>query len=157
VLPVDRVTAVHDARADEEHVIGRVRVLGKQAQRGRHHRGAVAAQHAPVINVAGIPCLARDGRRKVAQAVVIVGDGHDPWAAAPAGRAAPGAGQRRYGQLGDHLDGVRRPLGRIGQIGDRKVARKLRAGEHGGHRDSLNSMAGREITSRPGHRIGVTR
>src|ERR1039457_1470165 len=137
VLPVDRVPAVHDPRADEEHVAAGL--FGQLAERWRDHDARVTAEHLPGIDVAGVARLSGDRAGRVAETVVIVGDRHDAGTAAPANLAGPGARQRLDGPVDEELNSVR-TFGWFGEIPDAEVELQLLRGEIGswtGHGDSL--------------------
>ena len=142
VLPVDGVPAVHDPRADQQHVIAGL--AGEPAQRRGDHGAGMTAQHVPGVHVPGVAGIPGDRLGGVSEPVVVVGDRHDPRAAAPANLTVPGTAEPRHGLVDEDLDGVR-PFGGIGQIPQAKVAPQLHgieAGNRAGHGDSSFKRTG---------------
>jgi len=119
VLPVDGIPAVHDPRAGEQHVI--TGLSGKLAQRGGDHGAGMTAEHMPGVRVPGVAGIPGDRLGGVAEPVIVVGDRHDPVAAAPADRATPHTRQPLDGLADEDLDGVRTLRG-VGQVPDAEIA-----------------------------------
>jgi hypothetical protein len=76
VLPVDRVPAVHDPRADQQHVVAGL--AGEPAQRRGDHGAGMTAQHVPGVHVPGVAGIPGDRLSWVSEPVVVVGDRNDP-------------------------------------------------------------------------------
>ena len=136
VLPVDGVPAVHDPRAGQQHVVAGL--AGEPAQRRGDHGAGMTAQHVPGVHVPGVAGIPGDRLGRVPEPVVVVGDRHDPRAAAPANLTVPGTAEPLHRLADEDLDRVR-AFGRIGQIPHAKVAlqlHRIEVGNRTGHGDS---------------------
>jgi len=122
VLPVDGVPAVHDPRADQQQVVAGP--AGEPAQRRGDHGAGMAAQYVPGGHVPGVAGLPGDRLGRVREPVVVVGDRHDPGAAAPANLAVPGTAEPFHRLADEDLDRVP-AFGGIGQIPHAKVTLQL--------------------------------
>jgi hypothetical protein len=104
----------------------------------------MAAEHAVGVHVPGVAGLPGDRLGRVAEPVVVVGDRHDPRAAAPANVAVPGAREPLHGPVDEDLDGVGTLRG-LGKIPDAEVEAQLlgmKVGNGAGHGDSLGKRTG---------------
>ena len=91
VQAVDAVAPVDQARADQQHVGGRLGLGRQLAQRRRHQGRGLRAQQGGLAHVAGVAGVAGGAARRVVQPIVVVGHRHDGAAAAAAQGGAPGA------------------------------------------------------------------
>lgn len=130
VQPVDGVPSVRDARADEEHVVGRVCCQGSEG--GGDHGARMASQHTPIVHIARVAGVAGHRVGRIAEAVIVVGQRHDAGAACDPNVAAPGVAQGPDSQLDEELDAVR-PFGRVGQVSDGEILGELVWAECSGH------------------------
>ena len=150
VLPVDRVPAVHDPGADQQHVVAGL--TGEPAQRRGDHGAGMTAQHVPGVHVPGVPGIPGDRLSWVSEPVVVVGDRHDPGTGAPADLAAPGTTEPLHSLADEDLDGVG-TFGGFGQIPQAKVTpqlHRIEVGSKTGHGDSSFKRTGWGSSSRPG-------
>ncbi len=161
VLPVDGVPAVHDPRADQQHIVAGL--AGEPAQRRGDHGAGMTAQHVPGVHVPGVAGIPGDRPGRVSEPVVVVGDRHDPGTAAPANLAVPGTSEPLHSLADEDLDGVG-TFGGIGQIPHAEVAlqlHRIEAGNRTGHGDSSFRRTGWGSSSRPGVHLseaaGLTR
>ena len=139
VQTVDRVAPVHDAGADEEGVVGRLR--GEGAEGGGDHRGRMAAQHAAVVDVARVADVAACRLRRDPQPVVVLLDGHDTGPAVATYGASPRLPQP-VGHRGDEkLDRMGSLVG-VGEVPDGEVAGEVFGTESGRHGVSFADEGG---------------
>ena len=114
VQAVDDVAAIDEPRRADEHVVGGARRQLPQGRRDR--RGGLAAQQAAGVEVARVAALACRAVGRIAQRVVVVGDGDDAVGAVHVDRAAP-AGAQGVGRARDELLHAMRPVGGVGEVG----------------------------------------
>jgi hypothetical protein len=134
--PVDGVAPVDNPRTDQEHVGGGGGLGREGTQGGGDHRAGVAAQHAVLVEVAGVAHVPADRVGRDAQPVVVVLDGDHTRPPVPAHLAVPGRGERGDGGVGQQLDGVvalpgvgEVPHGQV--VGELARAEGVRRGRHG--------------------------
>ena len=149
VEPVDRVSAVDEARAHEQHVFGTVR--RERTQRARDQGRRVRAQHLGRRHVSRVARVARDGVGRVAERVVVVVQRDDARTAMDSGHAAPRTGQRGDDVVDDALQRVR-TLRRIREVAHGEGAREFDGSEQRNrHGSSLASSRARGVGP-PGRR-----
>ena len=129
VQPVDHVAAVDQARAGHHHVVV---TAGQPPQGGRHHGRGVRAQQVRVVQVARVAGIAGGGVRRVAEQLVVLGDGHHRAGPVDEDRAAPARGQRLGDGGGHQLHGVGAG-GRVGQVAQRQRGVELLGCDGAGH------------------------
>jgi hypothetical protein len=120
VQTIDAVAPVDDAGAGEQDVAPAA-LAGELGERGGHDGRGLRSQHDVAGDVARVADVADDALGRVAEAVVVVGDGRERRGAAHAWLGAPVGDEGGGRSLDERLQGVR-PVVRIGQIGNRKRA-----------------------------------
>jgi hypothetical protein len=113
--PIDRVAAIRQTRAHQQHVV--VVCRGDRAQRARDHRGRLGAKQTARRHVPRVTRVARRGIRRIAQIVVVVGDADERGRSIDDHGALPALAQRRDRILHKQLERVRtrRSVGQIAQ------------------------------------------
>ncbi len=133
VQPIDGVTAVGQAGADEEQIL--TVCEGPEArQERRNHRRGLGAQDGDVAHVTGVASVPGDRIGRVTEAIVVVARGDHGARATKANFGAPGVAQGRDDRVDQELESVLPLLG-IGEIADGERATELREGKR---RDGRN-------------------
>lgn len=141
VQPVDAVAPVDEARAHQQHVVPGLG--GQPAQKRRHQRARLGAQHLGGRDVAGVARVAGRTVRRVPQRVVVVRDGHDGAGAVEVEVGAPAGAQRLDDVAQEELQGVWALRG-VGQVshGERALERPRRqqGNGHGGFQEESGGV-----------------
>jgi len=129
VPPVDGVAPEADSRHRQQHV-GGSGGAGEVVEQGGDPGAGVGVQHPARRDVAAVAGVAGHRVGRVAQPVVVVGDGDDSGTGIAAHRDAPGAGQSLLQRRDDALQRVR-SRGRVGQVPHGERPRELPGRDQG--------------------------